>query len=373
MLWPKLVLQSPSDSWMWWAYQESLGKAYAGKKYQRERWHLRALHNKDILDSAALELGTRLSQMHGRADVRLGSIWVDHTPQVKAKYIPLPVAKSSRVKCELADLAIVTMASFGGRPVAPGDVRAVLVQAKVTSQPGSLDSAAPGTSSSKERNLLERCSSKLEVWTGTGTSTKLGDFDLGCSPPDLGLGKYSQYLTIPRVIVPPPASVHPYQSIWPTSRASQIGTALSLGEALFDMLNVPASTIGYPLTGPSVAADWQKLIRRLTALYDKEVVNRFTKKGAAAFPRTQQSSLHSCFMSREPGSQYLSLEANSLLWEDMSSAFGDGAGGDGGRGKISHAENDAPGPQIPILLIQANIGHPDYIRPSENESPRGSG
>lgn len=174
MFWPTWMLQSPLDSWMRWSYQELQGRKFAGKsKYQRERWHLRSLHDEDFLDSAALELGAHLVLQHNqRVNLRLASIWVDLTPQATAKYKGPSQPKQTRVKCELADLVIITMASFGGRQPTQQDVRALLVQAKVTAQPGILDNAGPRTSSYKERNLLECCSSDIELWEDTAATKK---------------------------------------------------------------------------------------------------------------------------------------------------------------------------------------------------------
>lgn len=132
MFWPAWVLQSPLDSWMRWSYQELQGRTFAGKsKYQRERWHLRSLHDEDFLDSVALELGSLLRWQHKQqVNLRLGSVWIDLTPQATAQYKGPSIRRQSRVKCELADLVIVTMLSFGGRQPKQQDVRALLIQAK---------------------------------------------------------------------------------------------------------------------------------------------------------------------------------------------------------------------------------------------------
>lgn len=373
MLWPAFRLENPADSWAWWAYQELQGKAYAraqSSKYQRERWHLRALHDEDILDSAALELGAALSDLHGQVNLRLGSIWVDLTPQATAKYRGPGKSRQSKVKCELADLVIVTMASFGGRAPRQEDVRAVLVQAKVTSQLGILDKEGPRSSSYKERNLLECCSSDIALWAGTDTSTNIGTFDLGCTPGAVGLARYSQYLTIPSEVGAPPTN--PYQSMWPFGRKSLSGRAMSLGEALLDMLDVPAGpTIGCPLTGPNVERDWPRLIRTLTSLYDTGVVNRFTGNGATAFPRIQQSRLHSCFVDQHLHSLGVHRHSGSgpLLWSDMSFAFGDG-GGRGNNGAMEGQGGETDGPHLPVILVQADIGQAGY-EPQYRDRQRG--
>lgn len=271
MVWPALSFKNPRDSWMWWSYQEMSGKKYAGtSKFQRERWHLRSLHDDFILENAAIELGAELASKHGRADVRLGSIWVDLTPQAKAKY--KAPTRPVDVKCELADLVIVTMASFNGRPPSSKNVRALLVQAKVTDVPGVLDLCGPRSSTSKERNLLEVCSSKVELFAGTNShSTKIGTFDLGCTSKQPGLEKYSQYLTIPKHVGVPPSD--PYQAMWPASRSQTHGTAMPLGDALLAMLDTSVKpVIGHPLGGAGVQPDWPRMIRTLTGLYDGKVV-----------------------------------------------------------------------------------------------------
>lgn len=363
MVWPAPGFNNQAASWLWWSYQEISGKKYAGtSRFQRERWHLRALHDDSILENAAIELGAELAMKHGRADVRLGSIWVDLTPQARAKY--RAPTRPAKVKCELADLVIVTMASFNGLPPSSRDVRALLVQAKVTDVPGMLDLCGPRSSTSKERNLLELCSSNVELFAGTAIhSTKIGTFDLGCTDKQLGLEQYSRYLTIPKHIGAPP--IDPYQSMWPLSRSGTSGTAISLGDTLLAMLDTCVKpTIGHPLEGVGVKPDWQRMIRTLTGLYDTKVVDRFTDKGASPFPRIQQSSLHSCFMSRQMSDGVAgSLLSPSLHWEDMRFAFGEKDFHDGGHGndKFSAPETPFGGPQLPVLLVQAKIGQVDDI------------
>lgn len=226
-----------------------------------------------------------------------------------------------------------------------------------------LDKEGPRTSSYKERNLLECCSSNIELWEDTGATTKIGTFNLGCSPTATGLARYSRYLTIPSMVGAP---TPPYQSMWPSGRSSLSGRAMSLGDTLHDMLNIPAGpTIGCPLAGPNVERDWPKLIGTLTSLYDGRVVNRFTGNGAAAFPRNQQSSLHSCFMSEDY--HYLGVHqdrlSEPLLWNDMSFAFGDGDSGRGNGGAIDGDAGEPRGPYLPVLLVQADIGQKGYEPP----------
>lgn len=135
------------------------------------------------------------------------------------------------------------------------------------------------------------------------------------------------------------------------------------------MLDVPAgSAIGCPLAGPTVAPDWPRLIDTLTSLYERGVVNRFTGSGAAAFPRIQQSSLHSCFVDQHTyrlGVHRLN-GASPLLWSDMSLAFG-GGNGKGNDGGMNGQGGETGDPHLPVLLVQADIGpigyEPQYREP----------
>jgi hypothetical protein len=355
----RFVLRNAYDSWMFWAMQELRGRDYAGKsKYQRERWHLKSLHDAPILDDLAWDLASRLGRRYGRADIRLGSIWVDQTPQAKARYLGIGKTRSGAVKCELADLVIVTMASFGGAPVRSEDIRAVLVQAKVTTTPGTLDADRPRTSSHKERNLLECCSSPIELFTGTGASTLIGNYDLGSKPASPGLARYSQYLTIPRTLGA--IRTHPYQSLWPAARNMQYGPTRSLSNALYNMLDLPSCPeIGCALGGGGIPSDWPRLISDLTRLYNKSVVNRFTGHGAPAFPRVQASGLHSCFFESDPRRQRqrFVMGTNGLRWQDMSSFFPPHGGN--GLNKHRAVQEFDDSPAIPILLIQASVGAED--------------
>ena len=164
MLWPAYALDVARNSWLWWAWVDETGKAGVapGKKYQQERWHLRALHDVGVFNALAQGIACDLALQHGSAKVRIGSVWVDHTPQAKTKYVGPAGSTPRSAKCELADLLVVTYVKLAGRPPRTGDTKALLVQAKVTDSPGILDATGGARSSSfKERNLLECCSAPI--------------------------------------------------------------------------------------------------------------------------------------------------------------------------------------------------------------------
>lgn len=356
---------SSIDGWASWAYQELAGKAHFGRsKYQRERWHLRALHDESFLDKAALEVGGRLAALNSPVEVRIGSIWVDHTPQAHSSYREAGGSRDLSVKCELADLVIVTLATFQGAKLQPEHVRAVLVQAKVTRVLGTLDAEGRRSSSFKERNLLECCSSSIKLTSGTGSSAGLGTYDLGCSGSSLGLANYAQYLTIPSSVGAPPSS--PYQAMWPTGRHVQAGSSMALGDALLSMLDVgQVATVGAPLAGHGVLPDWPKLIRMLTGFYQAKSVNRLTGNGRGSFPRIQQSKVHFCWMT---GMHEFSTHPRFPWgWPDFSHAIEQASGGGGDRLPDGDGGDDGEnGANLPVLLVHANFRHPPPERPAQS-------
>lgn len=362
MVSPSSGFISSIDDWGWWLQQEDARKKLGtGKKDQRERWQLRSLHDQSLLGKVAFELSLNLSARYGQADVRLGSIWVDQTPQAQAKY-KMPGKRQSTVKCELADLVVVTMVSFGGKPPLAEDSRAVLLQAKVTAIPGMLDGASSRTSTYKERNLLECCSSGITLSSGTGKSSTIGTYDLGCSTSTCGLSRYAQYLTIPKERGL--GTSLPYQAMWPYGRDWEDGDSMPLGTMLFDMLDYPShSMIGQALSGPQVLPDWPRLIRELAALYDKKTVNRFATCGRGPFPRV----LHSFLASSLNGTASSpSSSNNGLMWPNMSFAFSAANAGGGGHGEAVRSDREGErGPHLPVLLVHADLGPDGYERPFE--------
>lgn len=359
MLFPDLSLNSTSNAWYWWAAQETFGRDYVrksgSKKYQRERWHLRALHEERFLREVAYALNYRLWK-HYRQPVQVGvdSVWIDQTPQATAEYLT-PTGRSQTVKCELADLLVVTMTGFGGKKPHAKDIQAVLLQAKVTGTPGVLETDASPSSSFKERNLLERCHSNIQLNEGTGTSKSLGSFNLHCSK-NLGLASFAKYLTIPKVLL---TDAYPYQSMWPMARSMRDGNAYSLGKALQGMVGLTRHrTMGCALDGPRVPSDWQRLVQVLTGSYLSDTVNRFTKTGERPFPRVVQVTYTSSFeMQQELGADSWML-SKDLPWRG-------GGGRDGGAGDAIHPQENDGGAKMPILLIRANVGRKGYEPPND--------
>ena len=377
MLWPAHAFDDCMKSWMWWAWVEQQGRAQPknSRKFQQERWHLKSLHDKTVLDALAEGLASELGATYGRATVRVGSIWVDQTPQATTKYLELGGVRPRTVKCELADLVVVTHASFGGAAAPPGDTRALLVQAKVTDAPGVLDAAGRTSSSAKERNLLERCCAPITLWTGTGlpgaqkvssgasgpAGTKLGEYNLTKNSRKPGLEAYARYLTIPRkpLLVP----VAAYQGMWPTSRAHNVGSSSSLGELVRSMLRPGlAATMGEPLNGTAANPEWQRLIRDLTKNYHEKVVNRFTSATSAPIPRLSESQIYSCFMQTHgqgPDARLLVGRPRGGTGRAAVDLFalqqpgGTGGGGARQEGNLTADFDDTPA--IPVLVVRADI------------------
>lgn len=356
MLFPGLPLNNTSNAWYWWAAQETLGREYArqsgSKKYQRERWHLRALHDERVLFSVACELEAGLWAAYWEpVHVGVDSVWIDQTPQATAEYLT-PKARSQSVKCELADLLVVTMTGFGGKRPHGRDIQAVLLQAKVTGTPGVLEADASPSSSFKERNLLERCHSKIELNEGTGTSKSLGLFDLHCSKASPGLSSFANYLTIPKELW---TDAYPYQSMWPMARCKRDGNAHSLGNALKSMVAPTRHRrIGCPLDGAGVPSDWPRLVRMLTGSYLSDTVNRFTKTGAKPFPRVVQVTTTSFLGIQQEFGPDPWMLSKDLSWV-----------GGGGAGEAIQSQEDSGGARMPILLIRANVGRKGYEPPND--------
>lgn len=291
----RAFLEHPLESWLWWSWVDLEGQSGLSNKskYQRERWHLQALHKPEVLDELAMGMVRRLAEVHPSARVQIASVWVDHTPQAVTTYVESPADKSNRqVKCELADLLVVSAVSTNGRPVKLEDMKALLLQAKVTDVQAELDVAAQKSSSGRERNLLECCNGPISLWTGTGlvstlgtskmgarssAGSCLGNYDLQTNNATPGLRKYSRYLTIPREAKLPVTPA--YQTLWPTSRKVCTGNSYSFTDLLYGMMSPQnRNDIGCPVAGPDVPADWTRLISDLTRNYHKSVVNRFNKK-----------------------------------------------------------------------------------------------
>lgn len=275
--------------WDWWETQEAKGRYYSGGwKYQRERWHLLALHSPDFLVALSQEIWLELYAKLGHVEVAIQSVWVDQTPQASSTY--MKSSREHKVKCELADLIVITEIEFAGEDARPEDRRAVLVQAKVTSQPGVLEMASPGSSSYKERNLLELCCSAITLRAGVGASKLIGTFNLGCSSSALGLEKFAKYLSIPDQRAVPATA--PYQAMWPHSREVQVGLSNSWVREISDML-LPGTfgAMGAPLAGAGSCMAWTSLVESVTARYALASVRRFPQATGGGFPRVSRSSV----------------------------------------------------------------------------------
>lgn len=133
-----------------------------------ERRALAYIHNTASLNELAERLSLHLSIRNVRARVRVGSVWIDGTPQAKAQTSHGPV------QCELSDLLVVMNVYRGGLIK---DRAAVLIQAKVNTSP---DEIPPGRSTKKERALLEEYdeSQQIELFRDTKATSKIGAYSL---------------------------------------------------------------------------------------------------------------------------------------------------------------------------------------------------
>ena len=350
------------DAWMWWLQTEYWGRAaMSGKRYQRERWHLRGLHDTAALDALAASVHARLSSPLQNATVQVGSIWVDHTPQVRTRFLPTLGARARTVKCELGDLLLVTHCTIGGKVSAEG-TRAVILQAKVADVPGTLDyEGVINSSSQRERNMLEQCCAPLEVFSGTNTtkrSSLLGRFDLGSTPCSAGLKPYAEYLTIARAPWRVARAVNPYEAMWPQRRNTEAGRHLPLGDMVLAMLDPMwlGNRPGMPLTGPKVPPDWRQLVDMLAANYYERIVDRFKNVSRIGIPRLQESRVYSfsaAMSSGDMGSLQFPESASAPELANVSLSTGRG-----GEGIDSSREDaiDGPLPQIPIVVVSVEQG-----------------
>ncbi len=355
--------QGGRDAWMWWFQAEYWGRAaMTGKKYQRERWHLRGLHDVAALDALAASVHARLSSPLQKATVQVGSIWVDHTPQVRTKFFPTPHARARTVKCELGDLLLVTHCTIGAN-VSSENTRAVILQAKVADVPGTLDyEGGVSSSSQRERNMLEQCCGPLEVFSGTNSTNKsslLGRFDLGATPSLAGLESYAKYLTIARAPSRSGQAVNPYEVMWPYRRSSESGRHLPLGDMVLAMLDPGwlGRRPGMPLTGPKVPPDWRQLVDMLAANYYDKIVDRFKNVSRVGIPRLQESRVYSFSTGIAIGNM------DSFQFSESASPPGPtnvslSARGGGGEALASSREDDIdwPLPRIPVIVIAVEQG-----------------
>ena len=334
--------------WQWWESQENQGRYISkGWRFQRERWHLLALHSSRFLGPLSKSICDDLSLSFGDTEVSIQSVWVDQTPQAETRYINS--AGEFAVKCELGDLIVITEISFADAPVQPEDRRAVLVQAKVTSAIGQLEGASRGSSSYKERNLLELCSQEITLSTGTRSSKKIGTFNLGCTPSSRGLGKLATYLTIPKSYI----ATHeaPYQAMWPASRDVELGSRVSWSTAIAAMLRPRATNaIGAPLSGTGANKGWSQMVQALTKEYDLASVKRFPRATGAGFPRVQSTSV------RYGGAaKYADPTTSKLFYSDAGwLSLSNGGNGQPPESNDFH-DNEDDMPSVPYLFVRAHV------------------
>lgn len=309
-------------AWDWWETVEALGNQIltSSSKFPRERWHLHLIHRASTHNEVSKVLAARLGKLFNRRVLlRLGSVWIDQTPQARTNYWNSSVKKEGQVSCELADLLIVTHINLLGASQAQMDTRAVLVQAKVSGTPGILDSApmSSKTSSSRERNLLECACRPISLYRSTkSTNPKqlLGKYNLGCKPGNAGLYSFARYLTIADSLSQLPGG--PYQSMWPDSRGSNSGKAKSLEDMIFSMMATvgSASGEGASLINPP-NSDWRRLVNDLTGTLNGSVVKRFLATGGVN--RVEEGAIV-CFQGQAsqffpkwtpPGQPYIDMAA----------------------------------------------------------------
>ncbi|WP_373555161.1 hypothetical protein AAHV54_16665 [Klebsiella variicola subsp. variicola] len=180
-----------------------------------ERRGLKYIHDPRSLKELSSVLASHLEYSGIDASVKVGSIWIDGTPQAKAKVLG---NAESEVQCELADLLIILNVGING---ALDRRSAVLIQGKIGTNPTKIPS---GNSTNKERALLERFddSHPLEIYKDTRGKSLLNssskyNIKTGLS----GFKKYARYLVMPTMLDSPIVQkLGPFVTGWATRKRS---------------------------------------------------------------------------------------------------------------------------------------------------------
>lgn len=258
------------------------------KSRNLERRGLRHIHDERSHDELAMTLVEHLELMGIRAAVRVGSVWIDGTPQAIA-HTHRP---KSVVQCELADLLIILDARNNGRRIRES---ALLIQGKVGCSPLEIPS---GSSTNKERALLERFNDQqpLKIYKNTQATSLIGEFNIKTG--SLGFKKYARFLVMPLDITTPIVRGYgPFITGWPKQDKSHQLTYINmLADAPVLLWN---HSIGMPLTDPS-RDEWTRLVKKLAGHYSNSWMKRFN-----GFRRIIRSPFHMSYMSLNYSETYM--------------------------------------------------------------------
>lgn len=232
-----------------------------------ERRGLKYIHDPISLQELASVLACHLDHSGLDASVKVGSIWIDGTPQAKAKVLD---NTESNVQCELADLLILLNVGING---ALERRSAVLIQGKVGPDPTKIPS---GSSTNKERALLERFDDThpLEIYKDTRGRSPLNlssiyNIKTGLS----GFKNYARYLVMPTTLDSPIVQKFgPFVTGWATRKRSHNLEDIDLFSLI--PISLWEGKVGTALFNRS-SDEWTRLVEDIAGHYATKKMNRF--------------------------------------------------------------------------------------------------
>ncbi|WP_174868414.1 hypothetical protein [Pectobacterium polaris] len=247
-----------------------------------ERRGLKYIHDSHSLQELASILACHLEHSGIDASVKVGSIWIDGTPQAKAKVIG---NTESEVQCELADLLILLNVGING---ALDRRSAVLIQGKIGTNPTKIP---PGNSTNKERALLERFddSHPLEIYKDTrGKSPLNSSSKYNIKTKGGGFKQYARYLVMPTMLDSPIVQEFgPFVTGWATRKRGYDLEDIDL----FTLIPISLwdGKVGTALLNQS-NCEWTRLVEDITGHYATKKMKRF-----GGFDRCIDSTMHLSF------------------------------------------------------------------------------
>ncbi|WGL90816.1 hypothetical protein [Serratia marcescens] len=247
-----------------------------------ERRGLKYIHDPCSLKELSSVLASHLEYSGINASVKVGSIWIDGTPQAKAKVLG---NAESEIQCELADLLILLNVGING---ALDRRSAVLIQGKIGTNPTKIP---PGNSTNKERSLLERFddSHPLEIYKDTqGKSLLNSSSKYNIKTGLTGFKKYARYLVMPTTLDSPIVQkLGPFVTGWATRKRS-----FDLEDIdLFTLIPISLweGKVGTALLNQS-NDEWTRLVEDIAGHYATKKMKRF-----GGFDRYVDSTMHLSF------------------------------------------------------------------------------
>lgn len=247
-----------------------------------ERRGLKYIHDPRSLKELSSVLASHLEYSGIDASVKVGSIWIDGTPQAKAKVLG---NAESEVQCELADLLIILNVGING---ALDRRSAVLIQGKIGTNPTKIPS---GNSTNKERALLERFddSHPLEIYKDTRGKSLLNssskyNIKTGLS----GFKKYARYLVMPTMLDSPIVQkLGPFVTGWATRKRSYDLKDIDLFTLI--PISLWEGKVGTALLNQA-SDEWTRLVEDMAGHYATKKMKRF-----GGFDRCVDSTMHLSF------------------------------------------------------------------------------